>query len=289
MSNPGSGRRERAAAANASAMSSERRRERTVRIVGAITVVVVVVAIIVTAVWVKRSGSDSGGSATPTATADPNAKLPTGVLATGDPYEYGVPYGKAGANVPVLEIWEDFQCPSCDAVEKANGAGIEALANQGKIRLIWRPTTFLDGNLKNDSSSRAAAAWGCAIDAGKAAEYHNTIYANQPKEGVGYTDANFVEFAKTSGITGAALDTFTTCLNDHTYLPWAATSTQVFYDKNIPGTPAGFLDGTEVAPKDLADPAALTALIDKATAAKASGGAASPSAASPAAASPAAS
>ena len=79
--------------------------------------------------------------------------------------------------------WKTTAVDPQGAVEKANGAGIEALANQGKIRLIWRPTTFLDGNLKNDSSSRAAAAWGCAIDAGKAAEYHNTIYANQPKEG----------------------------------------------------------------------------------------------------------
>lgn len=284
MSNQGNNRRARAAAASATAMSAEKRRERTMRIVGAATVVVVVLAIIIGAVVVKRSSADSGAAGAASATADPNAKIPQGVLASGDTYEFGVPYGSGGANVPVLEIWEDFQCPSCDAVEKANGAGIEALATQGKIRLIWRPTTFLDTNLKNDSSSRAVAAWGCAIDAGKAAEYHNTVYANQPKEGVGYSDADLLGFAKAVGITGPALDTFTACYNDRTYLTWGANSAQVFYDKNIPGTPAGFLDGTEVAAKDLADPAALTALVE-AAAAKKAGGAASPAASASASAS----
>ena len=77
--------------------------------------------------------------------ADPNAPLPTGALPADDERAFGVPYpGTATPDAPVLEIWEDFQCPACGAVEQANGAGIESLADAGKIQLIWRPTTFLD-------------------------------------------------------------------------------------------------------------------------------------------------
>jgi protein-disulfide isomerase len=187
-----------------------------------VTVVVVVLGIIGVAVYAKSSSSSSSASgSTSTATADPSAPSPKGALPATDDHAYGITYGTA-TNVPVLAIWEDFQCPACDQVEKANGAGIESLADSGKIQLVWRPTTFLDNNLKNDSSSRAAAAWGCAVDAGKAKEYHNTVFANQPsQEGAGYTDDQLIQFATDSGITGTALDTFKSCFAAKTYLGWA--------------------------------------------------------------------
>ena len=279
MSNSGNSRRDRAAAANAAAMSGERRREQLIRIIGAVVVIVVVVGIIVVAVVVKKGSSSADGSAAPaSATANPGAPLPKGALPAGDPYAYGIPYGTGTSAVPTLEVWEDFQCPSCNMVEKANGTGIISLAESGKVRLIWRPTTFLDRNLKNDASERATAAWGCAIDAGKTKEYHSTVFANQPQEGVGFSDEALIQFAQDTGISGAALDTFKSCYADRTYLSWAANSAQVFYDANIPGTPLAKLNGTEVVAKDLIDQATLTKLVADATAAMAAGAPASPSA-----------
>jgi len=279
MSNSGNSRRDRAAAANAAAMSGERRREQLIRIIGAVVVIVVVVGIIVVAVVVKKGSSSADGSAAPaSATANPGAPLPKGALPTGDPYAYGIPYGTGTSAVPTLEVWEDFQCPSCNMLEKANGTGITSLAESGKVRLIWRPTTFLDRNLKNDASERATAAWGCAIDAGKTKEYHSTVFANQPQEGVGFSDEALIQFAQDTGISGAALDTFKSCYADRTYLSWAANSAQVFYDANIPGTPLAKLNGTEVVAKDLIDQATLTKLVADATAAMAAGAPASPSA-----------
>ena len=68
---------------------------------------------------------------------------------------------------------------------------------------------FVDTNLKNDSSTRAANAVACASDAGKFLEYHSAVFAAQPvKEGDGYTDAQLTEFATTAGITGPALTTW---------------------------------------------------------------------------------
>jgi protein-disulfide isomerase len=266
MSESGKNRRDRAAAAREEANAGERRRERMVRIIGAVTVVVVVFGIIGVAL-VARSSSDTAAS--PVASADPNAPLPAGVLPADDERAFGVPYpGTASPDAPVLEIWEDFQCPACGAVEQANGAGIESLADSGQVQLIWRPTTFLDRNLGNDSSARATAAFGCAIDAGKGKEFHETVFANQPEqEGTGWTNEELIAFGSDAGITGADLDTFTQCLTDGTYLGWAANSTDVFYTSNIPGTPLAKINGVEIPTEILVDQAALEKLVAEAAAA----------------------
>lgn len=275
MSESGKNRRDRAAAARDAATADERRRERMVRIIGGITVAVVVIGIIGVAVVARNSQSTDASASVP---ADPNAPLPAGVLASDDERAYGVPLGTAAADVPVLEIWEDFQCPACKSVEEANGAGIESLAESGTVQLVWRPSSFLDKNLGNDSSARATAAWGCAIDAGKAKEYHSTVFANQPEvEGTGYTTDQLIGFGSEAGITGADLETFTQCVNDATYLGWSANSTDVFYTSGIPGTPFALLDGVEVPTETLVDQAALEALV-AAAAAGTTSPAASPSA-----------
>lgn len=253
-------RRQQAAAARDAATAGEKRRERTVRIVGAVTVAVVVVGIIGIAVFASQSSKEPTTTDIPV--ADASAALPAGVLGPDEDLAYGVPYGSAAADAPVLALWEDFQCPACGSLEKANGDGIARLAEEGKVKLVWRPTTFLDGNLGNDASVRAVAAWGCAIDAGKTREFHDYVYANQPAtEGEGWTNEQLIEFGGAAGITGADLDTFTSCVNDGTYLTWASNSTSEFYGDNIQGTPHALLNGVEVPIGTVADAAALEKYI----------------------------
>jgi len=259
MSEGGKNRREAAAAARAASQSGEKRRERTIRIVGAVTVLAVVAGIIGIAVVAKST--DTTGQPV-TATADPAAAVPTGVFPTGDINEYGVPYNAAATGVPVLTIWEDFQCPSCANLEETNGEGILKLADEGKVQLVWRPTTFLDGRVGNDASTRAVAAWGCAVDAGKTLEYHNVVFKNQPEvEGDGYSDEQLLTFATDAGIAGPALDTFTQCVTARTYVGWAANSYDTFLKSNVPGTPAGFLNGNPLGDGVLGDPVALAAAV----------------------------
>jgi hypothetical protein len=259
-----SDRRAKAEAARNAANSGEKKRERITRIVGAVVVLVVVLGIIGIAVVAKNGSTDaSGGSSS--ATADPGAPAPVGTFPTDSEYAYGVPLNTT-PNVPVVEIWEDVQCPACQMLEKANGAGIEQLAADGKIQLIWRPTTFLDGKLGNDSSVRASAAWGCAVDAGKAKEYHDGIFASAPAtEGDGYSEALLLSLAEVVGITGTDLETFTTCVTDGTYESWALNSTQAFYDANIPGTPLVKINGTEIDSALAADPVKFEQAVADAT------------------------
>lgn len=256
MADNASSRREKAAQVRSSSMAQQAKRDRNVRIVGAVTVVVVVIAIIGLAVF-ARSSSDAGSTAS-IAQPDPSAPSPTGVLAGDDARAYGVPYGTPGDGVPVLEIWEDFQCPACGSVERANGAGIAELAESGQALVVWRPTTFLDRNLGNDASERAAGAWGCAIDQGKTREFHDLVYENQPTvEGDGWTNEQLIAFGEQAGISGDGLTTFTQCVNDGTYRAWAANSTKVFYDSGIGGTPTALLNGASLPTEVLIDPAAL--------------------------------
>lgn len=256
-------RRERAAAARAAAQAGEKRRERTVRIVGALAVLAVVVGIIGVALVARGSGESATGF--DVIDPDPSAPVPSGVLGADSEWAFGVPYGTGGEDVPVLEVWEDFQCPACAALEEANGAGIAELADQGVARLVWRPTAFLDRNLGNDASNRAIAAWGCAIDEGFTREFHDAVYANQPEEeGDGWPNEDFIALAEGIGMEGAALDSFRQCVADETYRVWAANSTQEFDNSNVPGTPFGLIDGIETENATLADKAALLAALTEA-------------------------
>lgn len=257
-------RRERAAQARAAAESSEKRRERLVRIIGGATVGVLVIGIIGGAWWVSQQ--EGSGTEFVLAEPDPGAPRPAGVPDADAEHAYAVIFNPdAPAGTPALEVWEDFQCPACGAFEGVAGENLISLANANQIQLIWRPTTFLDRNVGNDASTRAVAAWGCAIDAGKSLEFHDLVYANQPTEGQGWTDEQLKQFGVDAGIEGEALTSFEQCITDRTYAPWAANSTAIFYEQGIQGTPFIRLEGNEVPAELVADAEAFAETLQNLT------------------------
>jgi len=253
--------KEKAAAARAAAEAEQKKRDRRVRLIGG-TAILVVMALILGGAWY---GSKQNASTSSTGVVA-DAKVPTGVNAADGDNPWGVPY-KTVADKPTLALWEDFQCPSCGQFEKSFGAAITKMADDGKVNLVWRPTTFLDDRFaatspNPNSSHKAAIAWGCAIDAGKMKEFHSTVFANQPAtEGDGYTDAQLTEFATKSGITGDALTTWTTCYNDKVYDQWVTNSFTTFGTEGVPGTPTAYLNGTEVPAATLQNMTELEKLI----------------------------
>jgi protein-disulfide isomerase len=263
-----------AAEARAASEAAERRRERLIRIVGGLVVLAVVAGVIAIGFFAGQSDSDGASPTAPT--PDAAAPSPTGV--TSD--TYGVQYGTGwtsadAAKLPTLEIWEDFQCPACAQVEAVSGDGLKALADEGLVKLMFRPAIFLDNGLAADntangnpnSSARATSAWGCAVDAGRTGEYHSAVFANQPaEEGSGFSDQLLIDLGSQVGISGDALATFTTCVQEGRYLGWAANSNQKFYDAGVGGTPTGYLNGVELNSSQLADVEGMKKLIADATA-----------------------
>ena len=207
------------------------------RIIVATVVVLVVLAAVVTAVVLGSSGTNqaatAGGSAIPKNAAGMGAGI---VVNPGAP-----------ATVPTMDLYEDFQCPICGRFEQLFGAQVTQLATQNRVRLVVHMLSFLDDNLRDDSSNRAANAAACAADDGKFLEYHAAVFAGQPaKEGDGYTDAQLATFAQTAGITGPALQTWQTCYSSRAHNQYVH-SVQTQSDKDgITGTPTIKLNGKAV-------------------------------------------
>lgn len=226
-------------------------------VIGAIVAAVVVVAVVV-AILIGNSGKS--GSSTGTS----GSSAPVGVVGgTGG----GILVNKATAkgNAPTLDVYEDFQCPSCAQLEKVMGPAMASMAEAGQVKLVVHVLSFLDANLKNDSSSRAANAAACAADAGKYLEYHSAAFAAQPaQEGAGYTDAQLTEVAKTAGITGTALTTWQKCTSSGQHAQYV-TDVQTGAEKaGVFGTPTVKLNGKDIT-KTLTTGDALVAQVKAAT------------------------
>jgi protein-disulfide isomerase len=148
---------------------------------------------------------------------------------------------KPGVTGPVLEIFEDFQCPICKEVENATGSTIKRLAAEGKVKVVYRPFQLFNDEPLSSNSRRAANAALCA-PADKWISYHDTLYKFQPPEGkTGYSNKDLVAWGGDLGITGS---TFSTCVNDGQKGAQVNQMSQYASgQRKVQGTPTVFLNG----------------------------------------------
>ena len=253
-----------AATARQEAAAIEQKRQRKIRIIGGLVVVVVMAALIAIPLLSNKDAVIPSDSA-----------LPKGVTSDTFGVKVGSAWAAANADkIPVLQLWEDFQCPACARFEEASGAAIQGLIDAGKVRVEFRPTIFLDKNLVSsntaagnpNSSKRATMAFGCAVDADAADKFHAGVFANQPaEEGSGFSTDTLISIAESSGISGDALTTFKDCLSSEKYAGWVANSYAAFDSEGVSSTPTGVLNGEVLTGDVLFDPAQLTAAIEAAT------------------------
>ncbi|MCL2653459.1 MAG: DsbA family protein [Propionibacteriaceae bacterium] len=150
-----------------------------------------------------------------------------------------------------VDIHFDYQCPWCKLVEDTYAKPLEALANSGDIVLNLHNRTFLDGNIPNQNSTRAAVAAACVdyVDNTKFYAYNNTVFINQPaNEGDGFTDQQLtVDFPASIGLSGDAYDKFMTCYSGRQTQDWVNNVEQnnVGIVSNNSAPPA-FLYGTDM-------------------------------------------
>jgi protein-disulfide isomerase len=216
-------------------------------LIGAVIAVAVVLAVVVAIVIGNNSKSGSSTA----------QSVPAGVVGgTGG----GILVDPAAKDtVPTLDLYADFQCPECGRFEKAFGSTLNDLAKSGQVKYVVHMMTFLDTNLRNDSSKRSSNAAACAADAGKFIEYHSAVFAAQPaNEGDGYTDAQLAEFAKTAGITGPALTTWQKCTDSGAHTQYVTDVADATGKAGITQTPTVKLNGQAVT---LSTPEALVAQI----------------------------
>ena len=249
------------------------RRRRHLRNGATVLSTAAVVAAVAGLMWTHVGGTPPTppvAGPTPSATAMPaTVALPRGVVADG-PDAYGVPVGESDPGAPTLAVWFDPQSPLEGALVRERGLN---LGTGGRARMVYRPVAFLDVNLVTanqhyrtaESSLRAVAAWGCAVDAGAAGAYLDTLLTHQPAtEGAGFSDRQLVSFGADAGISGDALTTFTRCVRSGTYLEWARKADAQLTPNDIPGVPTLVLDGTELPAAVTTDPAKLAQAIEAA-------------------------
>lgn len=208
-------------------------------LIAALLVLLILAGAIAWAVLANSSKKDSVAKAAANVTVPPHGtKAKDGIV---------VNPGKAKAGAPVVAVFQDYQCPVCKVLEDQYGSYLEKLADAGTIQLEYHTMTFLDGNLGNDASVRAAQAAACADVAGSYAKYHDTVYKNQPtQEGKGYTDEQLrTTFAKEAGLSGDQLVTFQTCYDDKKMANWVTGTQELASQAGVNSTPTIRVNGKD--------------------------------------------
>lgn len=183
-----------------------------------------------------------------------------------NPASYGGPYApvtfhgagtvvmaQPGVTRPVVNVYEDFQCPVCQEFEAANGGVLQQLADRGEVRVIYHVfTIFLGSQPRQSNSTRAWAATRC-VPADSWLRYHNLLYASQPSEltAGGFPVSQLLTLGKRIGLSSRA---FTRCVSAQRYAPEIVPLSQRIIRGGVNATPNVFLNGQHVSVGVLATP-----------------------------------
>lgn len=153
---------------------------------------------------------------------------------------YAIEFNKELTNLPVVDIYEDFQCPICQQFEALNGKYINSLVAEKKAIVRFHILSFLGAE-----SVRAANGAACANDEGKFLDYHLGMYANLPAaENSGeWSNERIIEIAAASGIKSSS---FESCVNDMKYEGWVSKVAEAGSKSGVNSTPTVFVNGKEI-------------------------------------------
>lgn len=153
---------------------------------------------------------------------------------------YAIAFNTEDANLPVVDIYEDFQCPICQQFEGLNGEYINNLITEKKAAVRFNILSFL-----GDESVRAANAAACSNDENKFLDFHLGLYANQPTaENSGeWSSDRLIEIGKAVGITS---ESFKSCVKDMKYEGWVAKVAEAGQKSGVNSTPTVFVNGKEI-------------------------------------------
>ncbi|MSY92976.1 MAG: thioredoxin domain-containing protein, partial [Actinobacteria bacterium] len=162
---------------------------------------------------------------------DSSASIPANVSADRG---YGVVFNGELTGVPVVDIYEDFQCPVCAQFTQLNGPYIESLIAEKKATVVYHTLSFL-----GPESVNAANAAACSADEGKFLDFHRLLMMNQKQENSGAWDNTFLaSLGQTAGITSQK---FSSCVNKGEYVGWVSNVAAAGAKANVNSTPTVFV------------------------------------------------
>lgn len=183
-----------------------------------------------------------------------SAKIPASVSAS---HGYGIVFNGDLKNVPVVDIYEDFQCPSCQRFESIQGTHIESLIANKKATIVYHTLSFL-----GRESVAAANAGACAVDEGKFLQFHSALYVNQPAENSGAWSNSAL--ASIGAAVGIKSQKFASCVNGGQYADWVGNVAAEGAKRNINSTPTVFVNGKELdRGTEYLDPAKFLAAVER--------------------------
>ena len=210
-------KRIKAAAARQATADLQQQRRRTTRLITAASIVLVVVVGVVFSIISNKTNNS--------VTLPPSA-----VVADSSGIAFNV------SAKPVIDVWEDFQCPSCEIFETANGQYLHDVATQGKAKVVFHVLSFIGAE-----STTLANASGCADKVGKFLDLHSYLYAHQKRENSGYWGVDTLTAAgKSAGITDPA---YAKCVSSGTYSKWVQNVEASGGVANINQTPTILING----------------------------------------------
>ncbi|MFB4307667.1 DsbA family protein [Actinomadura sp. GTD37] len=225
------------------------RRQRALLVVlGAVALAAVAVAAVVV-----LTSRDGGG---------PSIGDYKGALAPATRQQDGsVAMAKPGVNEPVLDVWEDFQCPACKSMEERLGGTMKQLAAEGRLKVVYRPFQLFQQEPLMSNSRRAANAAAC-MPADHWVKYHDRLYAEQPEEGTkGFSARDLVTWAADLGVTDPS---FTACVDGEQKMKTVDQASAQAGKAGVDATPYLALNGRKVGGDVLGSPDELKKAVAKA-------------------------
>ena len=179
-------------------------------------------------------------------TATPTAALKSGGTPVANPRD-------DTDDVIRIQMYVDYFCPICGQFEEANGDQLSTWIESGAARVEIFPIAILDRASQGTKySTRAANAAACVADKSpdQYYDFHNILFANQPKENTeGLSDKQLI--ALTSEAKVSDPKSIADCINDGTFKNWVADARNraqngPIVDSNvdkIAGTPTVIVNG----------------------------------------------
>lgn len=152
--------------------------------------------------------------------------------------------GAAGPNAPVLDVYEDYQCPACARIHPYVAADLASLVDSGDVEVRFHLMSFLDAGMGNDASARAAAGAFCAHEQDLFSAYHDAMWAHHPAvEGEGWTDEQLAAIASGAGVEPA---TWSACVASGRHDAQVRSANGLSLAAGVNATPTFTLNGEAI-------------------------------------------